>query len=48
MADNAMFWDRDQNGYYDHLEISLDYGVLVFDPETGNWDYRAYEDDDAH
>lgn len=47
MADGAMFYDSDGNGYYDHLEKGGDNGVFVFDPETGCWVFRAYEDEDA-
>ena len=43
MADDALFWDRDDNGYYDSLTIGGDGGVYVYNPETDSWDYRPYE-----
>lgn len=42
MADNAMFYDSDSNGYYDYVEISGDSGVCIYDPVTNSWRYRAY------
>lgn len=42
MADDAMFWDRDHNGYYDYIEIGGGGGVCVYDPETDTWQYRKY------
>jgi hypothetical protein len=42
MADGAMFWDSDANGYYDYLEIGGDGGVFIYDPDTDTWIYREY------
>lgn len=47
MADGAIFWDDDGNGYYDNLELVTDNGIFAFDPETGCWVYRALEDEDV-
>ena len=42
MADGAMFWDRDEDGYYDHLERGADGGVYIYNPVTDSWEYRKY------
>ncbi|MEA3010924.1 MAG: hypothetical protein QOJ91_2616 [Sphingomonadales bacterium] len=47
MADDAMFLDRDQNDYYDYVEISGDGGVWVYDGATDSWTFRAYDDNQA-
>jgi hypothetical protein len=47
MADGAIFYDDDGNGYYDNLELVTDNGIFAFDPETGCWVYRALEDEDV-
>ena len=40
MLDGAMFFDSDDNGYYDYLEVATDGGRFVFEPETNTWKYK--------
>jgi hypothetical protein len=47
MADGGHFYDSDQNGYYDYVEMSTDGGVWVYDFETDEWEWRGFEDNEA-
>ena len=44
----AMFYDSDQNGYFDVLQRADDYGVWNYNADTGAWTYREFvENKDA-
>lgn len=39
-----MFYDSDQNGYYDILQRTDDYGVWNYNPETGDWNRKPFSE----
>ncbi|HYD37668.1 MAG TPA: hypothetical protein VEA60_08640 [Allosphingosinicella sp.] len=45
--DGAMFYDSDENGYYDYLEVATDTGRFVYDPVTNTWTWRQNDDGES-
>lgn len=40
----AMFYDSDQNGYFDVLQRVDDSGVWNYNPETGDWNRKPFSE----
>lgn len=40
----ALFYDSDQNGYFDFFQIVDDNGVWSYNSDTGAWTYKAFSE----